>query len=213
MHNSQRGLTFRRSGALYWEMPVIETHKRAMVDDPLGWTVVASPVGPLTVVAGPRGIANIYFDGHTPRLPASARRSLPAASGQLEEYFAARRQVFDHDLDLRGAPLQLAVWGRLLEIPFGETTTYGEIGSSIDESLYDPGLETYRRARVVGAAIGANPLPVVVPCHRVIGADGSLTGYYGGLERKRILLELEGLTISRDAVTRAIPDAQLALGL
>ena len=159
------------------------------------------------------GIANIYFDGHTPRQPVSSRRPLPAASGQLEEYFAGRRQAFELDLDLRGAPLQLAVWRRLQEIPFGETTTYGEVASSIDESLYDPGLELYRRARVVGAAIGRNPIPVVVPSHRVIGADGSLTGYYGGLERKRVLLGLEGLTIVDDAVKRVVPDPQLALGL
>jgi methylated-DNA-[protein]-cysteine S-methyltransferase len=178
-----------------------------------GWTVEESPIGPLTVVAGPRGITNIHFDGHVPRLPEAARRQLPAASEQLREYFAGERREFDLELDLRGAPLQLAVWRRLKEIPYGETTTYGEIAAGLDESLYDPGLEPYRRARVVGAAIGRNPVPVVVPCHRVIGADGSLTGYYGGLERKRLLLELEGLTISGDAVARSAPDPQLALGL
>lgn len=181
----------------------------------LGWTAVESPIGPLTLAAGPRGIANIYFEGHTPGLPESARRPLPVASGQLEEYFAGERRAFDLDLDLdlRGAPLQLAVWQRLLEIPYGETTTYGEVAAGIDESLYDTGLEPYRRARVVGAAIGRNPIPVVVPCHRVIGADGSLTGYFGGLERKRVLLGLEGLTVVDDAVKREAREAQLALGL
>jgi methylated-DNA-[protein]-cysteine S-methyltransferase len=174
---------------------------------------VESPIGRLTIAASRGGITGIYFDGHTPRLPEAARRPLPDASGQLEEYFAGRRQAFELDLDMRGAPLQLAVWQRLQEIPFGETTTYGEIASSIDESLYDAGLEPYRRARVVGAAIGKNPIPVVVPCHRVIGADGSLTGYFGGLERKRVLLGLEGLTVVDDAVKRLIPDPQLALGL
>jgi methylated-DNA-[protein]-cysteine S-methyltransferase len=178
-----------------------------------GWTVEESPIGPLTVVAGPRGITNIHFDGHVPRLPEAARRQLPAASEQLREYFAGARRAFDLDLDLRGAPLQLAVWQRLLEIPYGETTTYGEIAAGLDESLYDPGVEPYRRARVVGVAIGRNPIPVSVPCHRVIGASGSLTGYYGGLERKRVLLELEGLTISAGAVQRNAPGPQLALGL
>jgi methylated-DNA-[protein]-cysteine S-methyltransferase len=183
------------------------------VSEEPGWTVVESPIGPLTVAAGPGGITNVYFDGHTPRLPEAARRPLSDASSQLEEYFAGRRQAFELDLDLRGAPLQLAVWQRLLEIPFGETTTYGEIAAGVDESLYHPGLEPYRRARVVGAAIGKNPVPVVVPCHRVIGADGSLTGYYGGMERKRVLLGLEGLTVVDDAAKRVVPDAQLALGL
>ena len=178
-----------------------------------GWTVEESPIGPLTVVTGPRGITNIHFDGHVPRLPEAARRQLRTASEQLREYFTGERRAFDLDLDLRGAPLQLAVWQRLLEIPYGETTAYGEIAAEVDESLYDPGLELYRRARVVGAAIGRNPVPVVVPCHRVIGASGSLTGYYGGLERKRVLLELEGLTISGDTVARSAPDPQLALGL
>jgi methylated-DNA-[protein]-cysteine S-methyltransferase len=183
------------------------------VSKELGWTVVESPIGPLTVAAGPRGITSIYFEGHTPRLPAEAGCPLPAATTQLDEYFAGGRQAFELDLDLRGAPLQLAVWGRLLEIPFGETTSYGQVAAAIDESLYDPSLESYRRARVVGAAIGANPVPVVVPCHRVIGADGSLTGYFGGLERKRVLLGLEGLTVLDDAVKRVARDPQLALGL
>jgi methylated-DNA-[protein]-cysteine S-methyltransferase len=183
------------------------------VSEQLGWNVIESPIGRLTIATGLSGIANIYFEGHTPGLPRSARRPLPDATTQLEEYFAGSRQLFELDLDLRGGPLQLAVWQRLLEIPFGETTTYGEIASGLDASLYDAGLEPYRRARVVGAAIGKNPVPVVVPCHRVIGADGSLTGYYGGLDRKRVLLGLEGLTVVDDAVKRDVPDPQLALGL
>lgn len=183
------------------------------MSEQLGWNVIESPIGRLAIATGPGGITNIYFEGHTPGLPRSARRPLPDAATQLEEYFAGDRQVFELDLDLRGGPLQLAVWQRLLEIPYGETTTYGEIASSIDESLYDAGLEPYRRARVVGAAIGKNPVPVVVPCHRVIGADGSLTGYYGGLDRKRVLLGLEGLTVVDDAVKRDAADPQLALGL
>jgi methylated-DNA-[protein]-cysteine S-methyltransferase len=205
-------LTFRRLEALYWQTPAIETGGSAVSDEKLGWTVEESPIGPLTLLAGPRGITNVHFDGHAPRLPEAARRPLPGPVGQLREYFAGRRQAFELDLDLRGAPLRLALWQRLLEIPHGETATYGEIALQIDESVYDPDLEPYRRARVIGAAIGRNPIPVVVPCHRVIGADGSLTGYYGGLERKRVLLELEGWTAPGRASKRS-PDSQLAMGL
>jgi methylated-DNA-[protein]-cysteine S-methyltransferase len=156
-----------------------------------GWTILESPIGPLTVVAGREGIANIHFAGTSPRLPESARRPLREAVDQLEAYFAGERQTFELDLDLRGRPLQREVWHYLLEIPYGMTTTYGEVAGRIDESFYDPDLEPYKRPRVVGAAIGRNPVPVVVPCHRVIGADGSLTGYFGGLQRKRTLLDLE----------------------
>jgi len=160
-----------------------------------GWTTFESPIGTLAVVAGPSGITNIHFEGHVPRLPQAARRAMPDVTGQLDSYFAGERRAFELDLDLRGAPLQREVWRRLLEIPYGETTTYGQIAKRIDEALYEPELEPYRRPRVVGAAIGRNPVPVVVPCHRVIGADGSLTGYYGGLERKKTLLDLEGVPL------------------
>jgi methylated-DNA-[protein]-cysteine S-methyltransferase len=176
-----------------------------------GWTVCESPIGPLTVVAGPKGITNIHFDGHVPQLPESARRPLPEAVEQLEAYFAAESRSFELDLDLRGTPLQLAVWHRLLEIPYGKTTTYGEIATQVDATLYDADLEPYKRPRVVGAAIGRNPVPVVVPCHRVIGADGSLTGYFGGLDRKRTLLDLEGMEVGKKAVNPAEEKSQLTL--
>lgn len=156
-----------------------------------GWTNCESPIGLLTVVAGPKGITNIHFPGHAPRLSEVARRPMPETVDQLEAYFAGERQAFELDLDLRGAPFQRAVWRQLLEIPYGTTTTYGEVAGGIDEALYDPDLEPYKRPRVVGAAIGRNPVPVVVACHRVIGADGSLTGYFGGLQRKQTLLDLE----------------------
>ncbi len=175
-----------------------------------GWTICESPIGPLTVVAGPKGIASIHFDGHVPRLPESARRPLPEATDQLKAYFAAERRSFELDLDLHGTPLQRAVWRRLLEIPYGKTTTYGEIAAQIDEALYDADLEPYKRPRVVGTAIGRNPIPVMVPCHRVIGADGSLTGFFGGLERKRTLLELEGVEVGKRA-DPAEAKSQLAL--
>jgi methylated-DNA-[protein]-cysteine S-methyltransferase len=178
---------------------------------PTGWTIYESPIGPLTVVAGPRGITNIHFEGHAPRLPEAARQPMGEAIGQLDAYFAGERQGFELDLDLRGAPLQKAVWGRLLEIPYGATTTYGEVAGRIDESLYDPDLEPYRRPRVVGAAIGRNPVPVVVACHRVIGADGSLTGFFGGVWRKQVLLDLEGVKLGGKEPDPAEASDQLAL--
>ena len=178
-----------------------------------GWTICEGPIGPLTVVAGPggSGITHIHFDGHAPRLPEAARRPMPEVADQLDAYFAGERQAFELDLDLRGGLLQRAVWRRLLEIPHGATTTYGEVAGRIDGALYDAGLEPYRRPRVVGAAIGRNPVPVVVPCHRVIGADGSLTGYFGGLRRKRLLLELEGVRIAAKAPDPAGAKDQLAM--
>lgn len=176
-----------------------------------GWTICESPIGPLTVVAGPKGIANIHFPGRSPRLSKTARRPMREAVDQLDAYFAGERQTFELDLDLRGTPLQSEVWRQLLEIPYGTTTTYGEIARRVDGSLYPPDLEPYERPRIVGAAIGRNPVPVVVACHRVIGADGSLTGYFGGLQRKRTLLDLEREGVAGTAPDPARASHQLAM--
>lgn len=114
----------------------------------------------------------------------------PAASGhdlyrrQLEEYFEGRRRVFELPLDLRGSAFQKDVWNAVAQIPFGCTASYGQIAQLVGRP---------RASRAVGAANGQNPIPIVVPCHRVIGSDGSLTGYGGGLPLKRRLLALEGL--------------------
>jgi methylated-DNA-[protein]-cysteine S-methyltransferase len=116
---------------------------------------------------------------------------MPAVADQLDGYFAGERQAFELDLDLRGTPLQLRVWARLREIPYGKTITYGELAGRVEESLFPHGLEPYERVRLAAAEIGRTPTPILVPCHRVIGADGSLTGYGGGLPRKRALLDLE----------------------
>jgi methylated-DNA-[protein]-cysteine S-methyltransferase len=175
------------------------------------WTIFESPLGPLTVVAGPAGIEGICFPDEPPSLDPVAARPMPEAVAQLDAYFAGELRAFDLELDLRGDPFQRLVWERLLEIPHGETTSYGELARSIDESAYPQGIEPYRRARLVGAAIGRNPIPIVVPCHRVIGADGSLTGFRGGLERKRMLLELEGWDPSTRAGGPKSADSQLAL--
>ncbi len=161
----------------------------AMVE--MGWTVCEGPVGALTVVAGEAGIRGVWFEGQAPALAAGSRQEMPAVTAQLEEYFAGERQAFDLELDLRGEPLQLAVWEQLRTIPYGETISYGELTKRIDRSLFPAELEPYKRVRLAAATVGRTPTPIIVPCHRVIGADGSLTGYGGGLERKRTLLELE----------------------
>ncbi len=155
------------------------------------WNVFDSPIGPLTLVAGPEGLTDLSFPGRL-CVPAEARKApMPEVTDQLEAYFAGELREFDLPVDLRGTPLQKAVWRALLEIPYGQTASYGEQAARIDPALFDADVEPWQRARVVGAANGRNPVAVVVPCHRVIGADGSLTGYGGGLERKRALLDLE----------------------
>jgi methylated-DNA-[protein]-cysteine S-methyltransferase len=159
---------------------------------PAAWTIYESPLGPLTVLATPQGIGNVYFPGRVPRLPASSRRSMPALATQLDGYFAGERQAFDLDLDLRGTPLQMRIWEQLRQIPYGTTTSYGELAGRIEPRHYPAGLEPFERVRAAAAEIGRTPTPILVPCHRVIGADGSLTGYGGGLPRKRALLDLEG---------------------
>jgi methylated-DNA-[protein]-cysteine S-methyltransferase len=155
------------------------------------WTIYESPLGPLTVVAGPLGISNVCFPGRSSRLREEARRPLPEVVDQLDAYFAGERESFDLELDLRGAPLQKLVWAQLRGIPYGQTTSYGELAGRVEESAFPDGLEPYKRVRLAAAAIGKTPTPIIVPCHRVIGADGSLTGYGGGLQRKQALLDLE----------------------
>jgi methylated-DNA-[protein]-cysteine S-methyltransferase len=157
-----------------------------------GWTTYESPFGRLALFAGPSGITHLYFEGRASQVSETARREMPEAVRQLDDYFSGRRKGFDLDLDLGGTTFQREVWRLLKEIPYGTTTTYGEMARRVDEDLFPVGLEPYRRPQVVGAAIGSNPVPILVPCHRVIGADGSLTGYLGGLQRKQALLDLEG---------------------
>jgi methylated-DNA-[protein]-cysteine S-methyltransferase len=158
------------------------------------WSIYESPLGPLTTVAGPAGVRSLHFPGRAGRLDEAAQRPMPRVAAQLQEYFAGERQRFDLDLDLAGTRFQRLVWARLLEIPYGSTTTYGELARSIGEDAYPPGLRRFERVRFAAAAVGRTPTPILIPCHRVIGADGSLTGYLGGLQRKRALLDLEGRT-------------------
>jgi methylated-DNA-[protein]-cysteine S-methyltransferase len=149
--------------------------------------VIESPLGELTLVAEADALAGVYFAHHRGRPGPAALGSrddtiLGEAATQLGEYFAGTRTRFDLVVGLSGSPFDLAVWERLTHIPTGETRSYGQLA----RQLGDPAL-----AQEVGAVNARNPLCIVVPCHRVIGSDGRLVGYAGGLGRKRALLELE----------------------
>lgn len=153
-----------------------------------------SPLGPMTLAATPVGLAGVWFDGqrHLPPELATAASwpgdanhpVLKKTALQLAQYFAGQRHDFDMPLDLSGGTVfQQAVWQALLAIPSGRTASYGLISQNISNPA---------AVRAVGAAVGRNPISIIVPCHRVLGADGSLTGYAGGLDRKTALLRLEG---------------------
>lgn len=156
----------------------------------LACKTMKSPVGELTLVAGEGGLVAILWENDDPRRvplePVRESRDHPvlrAAERQLAEYFEGGRRVFDLPLDFRGTAFQRRVWRELLTIPFGETCSYGAIA----RALGHPGA-----SRAVGAANGRNPISIVAPCHRVIGATGKLTGFAGGVEAKAFLLRLEG---------------------
>ena len=149
-----------------------------------------SPQGEMLLVATARGLAGVYFRGQK-YFPAKAKewRRDPAcailrqAKGELAEYFAGKRKRFAVPLDPDGTPFQRSVWISIAKVAFGKTITYGELAKLAGH----PG-----SARAAGAATGRNPIGIIVPCHRIMGANGSLTGYAGGLHRKRALLALEG---------------------
>ena len=148
-----------------------------------------TPLGPVTLVATADGLAGVWFDGqaHHPGpldVPVDANQAhIAQAMRELGEYFDGRRTGFDVALDPQGTDFQHSVWTALARIAHGRTTSYGEIALRLGRAA---------AVRAVGAAVGRNPLSVVVPCHRVLGRDGALTGYAGGLERKQALLRLEG---------------------
>ena len=151
---------------------------------------VLLPVGELTLAASDTGLAAVLWPDDEPRrvrLPALAPHPahpiLLQAERQLHEYFIGRRRAFTVPLDLSGTPFQREVWHALLTIPFGETRTYSQIARQIGRP---------NAARAVGAANGRNPVSIIVPCHRAVGANGDLTGFAGGLDVKRYLLDFEG---------------------
>jgi methylated-DNA-[protein]-cysteine S-methyltransferase len=148
------------------------------------WDIYESPIGPLTIEAGPRGITGLSFPGRGGARDA-ARRDRPAladAVAQLEEYLRGERRAFDLPLDLGGTPFQERVWAHVRRLGYGTTATYAELAAAVGR----PDV-----VRAVAAAVGRTPVPIVVPCHRVVGAGGALTGYGGGLQRKAALLDLE----------------------
>lgn len=166
----------------------------------IAWLSHESPIGPLRLAASARGVRAVYLPEqrhvaeapHPTWTPASGQdtpqeRLLGEARAQLDDYFAGRRTGFALPLDVEGTAFQRAVWLGLCDIAFATTISYGELARRIGQPT---------AVRAVGLANGRNPVSVIVPCHRVIGADGSMTGYGGGLERKRYLLDLERESVS-----------------
>jgi len=161
----------------------------------VGFDVVDSPVGALLLAATPRGVCRISYDAdpeaqaerlarvYGPRV-LRAPRTVDGAKRELDEYFAGRREAFDLSVDLTGAAeFTRDVLRELARVPFGEVTTYGHLAARVGRP---------RAARAVGTVMNRNPIPIVLPCHRVVGSTGSLVGYAGGLDRKEQLLKLEG---------------------
>jgi methylated-DNA-[protein]-cysteine S-methyltransferase len=163
--------------------------------------IFESPIGPLTLVGDDEGLTGLYYPGHWTRpdrttfgsrVEQSDDRSLDGAIGQLSEYFAGERRDFDLPLNPHGSDNARQVWQLLAEIPYGQTTTYGALARKVGGGI---------SPRAIGGFVGHNPLSIIVACHRVVGSTGQLTGYAGGLGRKKFLLELE----------KAIPPAPQAL--
>jgi methylated-DNA-[protein]-cysteine S-methyltransferase len=155
----------------------------------LFFKVVPSPIGPLKLVASNHGLVAILWESDNPRRVRLSEQSeapdhsiLVRTENELKEYFAGKRDAFTVPLDMRGTHFQKQVWEALLGIPFGETRTYGQLAVQLGNP---------KATRAVGAANGRNPLAILVPCHRVIGSSGKLTGFAGGLDAKAHLLELE----------------------
>jgi methylated-DNA-[protein]-cysteine S-methyltransferase len=160
--------------------------------------VIPSALGDLTLVRDQAGLRGLYFPHHWYRPDPSgfgprAADGFDAVSRQLAEYLAGPRRHFDLDLEPAGDQFQRTVWDLIMQVPYGDTVTYGELASRIGGEV---------TAQQVGAAVGRNPLCILVPCHRVVGRGGKLTGYAGGIGRKRHLLELERDQVSR---SRGVP--------
>jgi methylated-DNA-[protein]-cysteine S-methyltransferase len=153
------------------------------VEHGVKYAYVDSPIGELLLAGDEHVLRELHFAGARPE-PTWEHdpEALAEPARQLREYFAGERREFELELEMAGTDFQRAVWDLLKAIPYGETTTYGEIANALGRP---------DRARAVGAANGRNPIAIIVPCHRVIGADGSLVGFGGGLNRKKALLALE----------------------
>jgi methylated-DNA-[protein]-cysteine S-methyltransferase len=159
----------------------------------LTYKFVNSPVGKLKLVASDKGLVAVLWENDKPSrvrlgelVEDDKHPILAETERQLKEYFSGQRKTFSVDLDMRGTDFQRDVWKALLAIPFGETRSYGQLATQIGNS---------KAMRAVGAANGRNPISILVPCHRVIGASGALTGFAGGLATKAQLLQLEGFGV------------------
>jgi methylated-DNA-[protein]-cysteine S-methyltransferase len=165
------------------------------------WHEMGSVIGPLLLVGTEEALTNVCFQsGPRPARPdplwVESARPFSAVVLQLDEYFCGSRQVFDLPLAPAGTAFQLAVWRALQGIAYGHTTSYGQLARELGNA---------NGARAVGLANGSNPLPVIIPCHRVIGTDGSLTGFGGGLDIKQALLRLEGAACVADLFNTSAP--------
>lgn len=164
------------------------------------WTVLQSPLGPLTLVGGAGGIRSLHFADDAPSLAAASRENtapgLRQAASQLGEYFAGTRRRFTLEVDLHGTPLERRVWDELVQVPYGRTITYTQLAAAVGR----PDI-----VRAVAGAVARTPTPILLPCHRVVGADGSLRGYIGGLERKAALLDLERRQAGEDGAGAGRP--------
>ncbi len=148
-------------------------------------TIYDSPIGPLTLASDGKALTQVEFDGGKyplPQYPLGADKILDQARRELDQYFAGKLRAFQVRVDPRGTEFQRKAWAALQTIPYGETRSYAQQAKAIGSP---------KATRAIGAANGRNPIPVIIPCHRVIGANGTLTGFGGGMERKQILLELE----------------------
>jgi methylated-DNA-[protein]-cysteine S-methyltransferase len=160
--------------------------RHPVTEEPYFWELVPSPLGAIIVSVDDGGkLTEIRLDGHA-RSGARDPRRCAAAFAQLTEYFAGERRAFDLPLAPRGTPFQQKVWRALCDIPFGTVRTYGDVARAIGQPL---------ARRAVGQANGRNPLPIVIPCHRVVAGDGTIGGYSGGLHVKHRLLALEGVEL------------------
>lgn len=179
-----------------WQTGQMETQTSDCLRAPKRHAVVATSLGKITIVAEGSAVVGLYFPGHWtlpstpdfgPRIAAEDDELLHSAQSQLNEYLRGERVTFDVPTATEGSELEEQVWALLRALPFGSTTTYGELAEKLGNK---------KLAQAVGRAVGHNPLSILVGCHRVLGSDGSLTGFAGGLERKRALLELENPNIA-----------------
>ena len=168
------------------------------------WTIYESPFGRLTVVGSSNGLTELHFPGRGGPFEEADRDDLVLSDAvdQLTEYFDGTRTAFDLRVNVVGTPFQRTVWQQLDEIPYGTTINYSELAQAIERP---------DRLRAAAGAVGRTPIPIIIPCHRVIGANGELTGYLGGLQRKQALLDLEARVSRREPLPSGWQTRQLPL--